>query len=133
MIKSEEESLATLDVTSVNLFSGEVDIMKAGAPLTYIKRKGRVTRLDMPSLPVGILNNVKFSKERIKLSEGDWVLMVSDGALFGNDSWIEDLLAGWNEGHASKLAKEVISGAESRRNDGHDDDISAIAIKLIHS
>lgn len=133
MIKSEEESLATLDIASVNLFSGEVDFMKAGAPLTYIKRKGRVTRLDMPSLPVGILNSVKFSRERMKLSEGDWILMVSDGALFGNDSWIEDMLAGWNEGQASKLAKEVISGAENRRNDGHDDDISAIAIKIIKS
>lgn len=38
MIKSEDESMATLDVLDFNLFTGKAELMKAGACTTYIKR-----------------------------------------------------------------------------------------------
>lgn len=38
MVKSEDESLSTLDVTSFDLYTGKVTLRKAGAPVTYIKK-----------------------------------------------------------------------------------------------
>jgi len=38
MIKSEDESLSTLDVTSVDLYTGRVTVRKAGAPITFIRK-----------------------------------------------------------------------------------------------
>lgn len=131
MIKSEDESMATLDVANINLFSGKVDLMKAGACVTYIKKNSRIIRKDMSSLPIGILNEVRFAKESITLSHGDIILMVSDGAVFYDDKWIENKLCKFSDGDVEEFAASIVDEAKKRRNDGHDDDITAIAIRLI--
>lgn len=130
MAKSEEESTATLDVLEVNLFSGKISMMKAGAPTTFVRRAGRVYEREFSSLPVGILNGVTFKKEELTLHEGDVMLMVSDGALVGDDNWIQKMLLNWDDTPSADFASEVVNEAMKRRRGGHDDDITAIAIKL---
>lgn len=131
MVKSEDESLATLDVVNINLFSGKTTFFKAGAPLTFVKRGGRILKRENASLPAGILNDIKFAKDSLNLHHGDRVLMVSDGALFADDAWLCDMLKSWNEASAKDFASLVINEAIKRRNDGYDDDITAIAINII--
>lgn len=131
MVKSEDESLATLDVVDINLFTGKVTLMKAGAPLTYIKKNGHIIKKQGESLPAGILNNIKFSKESMGLSSGDWIVMISDGAVHKDDQWLDSLIKTWNQASASELAQKIVQESANRRTDGHDDDITAIAIKLI--
>ncbi len=131
MVKSEDESLATLDVTDINLYSGKATFFKAGAPLTLVRRAGRIIRRESPSLPAGILSEVKFAKESLTLHHGDRILMVSDGALFSDDAWICDMLKGWQEASAKDFASLIVNEAISRRSDGFDDDITAVAINII--
>lgn len=131
MAKSEQETLATLDVTDINLFSGKVTFFKAGAPLTFVKRGGRILKRECPSLPAGILTDVKFAKDSLTLRHGDRILMVSDGALFNDDAWLCEMLNSWCEASAKDFASLVINEAIKRRNDGYDDDITAIAINII--
>lgn len=133
MVKSEDESLATLDVADINLFTGRVTLMKAGAPATFVKKNSRVIQKRMESLPTGILNDVKFSKDSISLSAEDWVIMISDGAVQKEEKWLENLIQSWNRGSAAELAQTIVQEAAKRRNDGHDDDITAIAIRLVEN
>ena len=135
MIKSEDESLSTVDLAGVDLFTGGVTLKKAGAPLTYIKKNGRLTTREMPSLPAGILNNIKFSfsSDTIKLGAGDMVVMVSDGVITGDERWLERLIRSWNEGSAQDLAQAVVQEAIRRRAETRDDDITAVAIRLVES
>lgn len=133
MIKSEEESMATLDVVDFNLFSGKAEILKAGACTTYVKKNSKLYRKDMSSLPVGILNEVKFAKEAISLTADDIILMVSDGAMVSDDRWIEKLLLTWGDKSMEELAAVVVDEAIKRRNDGHDDDITALAVRVVEN
>lgn len=133
MIKSEEESMATLDVADINLFTGKVSFYKAGAPVTYVRKCGRVHRREFPSLPVGILNEVKFAKDAVTLHEGDVMLMVSDGAIMGDDKWLEDLVRTWNEVSCQDFASLVVNEAMKRRQNTHDDDITAIAVRIVEN
>lgn len=133
MIKSEEESMATLDVADINLFSGKVNFYKAGAPVTYVRKCGRVHRREFPSLPVGILNEVKFAKDAITLHEGDVMLMVSDGAITGDDKWLEDLVRTWNDASSQDFASLVVNEAMKHRQNTHDDDITAIAVRIVEN
>lgn len=41
-------------------------------------------------MPAGILKGVDFAKSRLKLHEGDWIVMMSDGMLLGGSEWIFD-------------------------------------------
>lgn len=133
MIKSEDESLATLDMVDFNLFTGRLQLLKAGACTTYVKRNARIVTKDMPSLPLGILNEARFVKEDLTLSKDDWIVMVSDGALIGPPEWIEKLIMGFHRGSAEDLAARIVEEAATRRKADHDDDITAIAMRVIES
>ena len=133
MIKSEEESLATMDLMDFNCFTGRVGLMKAGACATYIKRNGKLLQKEMPSLPLGILNEARFSKEDVVLTKDDWIVMVSDGVMIGSPEWIERLILTWREGSAEQLAAQIVKEAQKRRKNDHDDDITAIAMRVVEN
>ena len=133
MIKSEDESLSTVDLASVDLYSGELVLKKAGAAMSYIRRGGRVITRELPSLPAGILNNIKFSTDSLNLSAGDMVVMVSDGVVTGDEKWLERLIRTWHKGSAQELAQAVVEEAIRRRAEIRDDDITAVAMRVVES
>lgn len=133
MVKSGDESLATLDVMSLDLFTGDCELLKAGAPLTFVKKNGKVLRYNSTSLPAGILTDIKFSHERLNLNPDDTVVMLSDGAVATGDGWLESMIESWNGESTQDFAKSVIEEARSRRTDGYDDDITVIAMRLIEN
>jgi stage II sporulation protein E len=56
--------------------------------------------------------------------------MVSDGAFTGEERWLENLIKSYEDGTCQDLAKKVVEEAIKRRNDGHDDDVTAVVLKL---
>ena len=130
IVKSEDEFLSTLDVLCVDLFTGKVDFLKAGAPFTLIKQKGDVKKIDMPSLPIGILKDVEFSVSSEKLFNHDKVLMFSDGALY-KEEWIFDELKNWHDEDSQLFAEKIVDKAAKLRETESDDDITVVAIHLV--
>ncbi len=130
MVKSGDESLATLDITSVDLYSGNVNFMKAGAALTFIRKAGDMYRVETPSLPVGILSEIEFAYTEDTLSEGDIIVMVSDGAIATGEEWIEHIIISWEDKSMQQLADLINDEATARRSDGHDDDITVITMQI---
>ena len=133
MIKSEEESLATLDMLDFNLFTGKARLMKAGACTTYIKKNSKLIKKDLPSLPLGILNESKLMKDDVTLTADDMIVMVSDGVMIGSVEWLEKLILTFREGSAEQLASCIVEEAGKRRQNDHDDDITAIALRVIEN
>ena len=131
--QSEDESLSTVDLASVDLYNGELTLKKAGAAMTFIRRGGRVITREMPSLPAGILNNIKFSTDTLNLSAGDMVVMVSDGVVTGDEKWLERLIRTWHKGSAQELAQAVVEEAIRRRDQIRDDDITAVAMRVVEN
>ncbi len=130
MVKCREESLATLDVAVIDTHSGRLDSYKAGAAVTLLKSAGRVSRLDRAGLPVGILPQIGFEHSHDTLSEGDVLLMVSDGALSDGVAALEVQLRDWpHTGDMQGLAQAVTAAARAAE-EGHSDDITAIALRL---
>ena len=128
LVKSREESLATLDVAVVDTHTGRLDLYKAGAASTILKSGGRVSRLEHTGLPLGILPEVGFAHSRDTLSEGDVLLMVSDGALCGGLAAVEEMVAA-HTGEMQTLAQTVADTAVGAAGD-HPDDITVIALRL---
>ncbi len=130
LFKSTDESLATVDISSIDLFTGKVELLKVGAAPTVIRRNGRTGKAQSTSLPVGILKDVGFDKATVNLRAGDILLMMSDGAVSAGTDWICAELESYRDGDAEKLAERIVRLAKSRRSDGHDDDITVIAAIL---
>lgn len=132
MVKSEDESLATLDVLSVDLFSGRIRSLKAGAAVSLLCSKGRVSRLERSSLPVGILRDIAFEKQTDTLTDGDILLLCSDGALTDGVAWIEQELQAFNADESSPqmLAQRICSAARERQRGKRQDDVTVLAFRL---
>ena len=130
MVKSEDESLATLDIISTDLYNGKTDFFKAGAAVSFIRKANRMYKVETPSLPLGILPDVEFTCTEDNLHSGDIIVMLSDGALYMGDEWIEHIISSWENKPMQELADLINDEATSRRNDGHDDDITVIAMKI---
>lgn len=132
MVKSGDESIATLDVISINLFSGEAVFKKAGAAFTYIRHGENIIKIDVPSLPAGILTKIKFGCETMQLFDDDRIIMVSDGVTAGGDKWLMREISQWGEENEREFAERMVEQAQFRRSDGHDDDITVLAMRILH-
>lgn len=130
MLKSEDESFATLDIASIDLYSGETELFKAGAPPTYLRRRGRTERVVQRSLPVGILENAGFAQSCAKLGHNDLLVMISDGVVVEDDVWLMRAITQYEGGSMSAFSKALAQMAKRHRNDGHDDDITVLAAHL---
>ncbi len=130
MVKSGAETLSTLDVAAIDLFTGEIQLMKAGAPISYVRKGDAVHRLDAISLPVGILEEAVFCKTSARIGEGDLLVMFSDGAVAAGEEWVAQVIKTWKGSEPSQLANLIVEKAAQYRADGRDDDITALVIRL---
>ena len=130
LFKSTDESLATVDIASIDLFTGQVELYKAGAAPTLIRRSGRTGKAVSTSLPAGILREISFDKAVIKCKIGDIVVLMSDGASFEGTDWIKGEIENWSDGTAEELAERICEGAKRRRSDNHLDDITVMTAIL---
>ena len=87
-LKSDEESVATLDLISADLYTGRSVVYKAGACPTFVVRSGKAELVDGNSLPVGILSQVTGQKKILNLYENELVVLVSDGVLTDGTGWV---------------------------------------------
>lgn len=132
MAKSEDESLATLDIVDINLFSGDVRMLKAGAGASLLYSKGRISRIEESSLPLGILRELTFAQTRDRLVEGDILITMSDGVSNEGMSWVEDIVKAYSPGvecDLSELADAIATGARERQGTD-EDDITVLVAQL---
>jgi stage II sporulation protein E len=132
MVKSEDESLATLDLAEINLFTGDVRLLKAGAGASLLYSKNRIYRIDDSSLPLGILREIKFAQTMDRMVDGDLLITMSDGVSNEGLSWVEDIL---QEFHATEsqdlcaLAEQIAKEAQKRQGE-EADDITVLVAQL---
>ena len=130
-VKSDDESLATLDIAKFDLYLGEAEFLKAGAAASFVKRGDSVVRLESKSLPIGIVQNVKFGKSNIKVGNGDVILIVSDGVVETGEEWLEAELELNGNRTAKELSERILREARRRNIRGHTDDMTVMAAKII--
>ncbi len=130
LFKSTDESLATVDIASIDLFTGQTRLYKAGAAPTIVRRSGKTGKAESTSLPAGILREIGFDKASVKCKVGDIVVLMSDGVSGSGTDWIRAEIEAWRDGSAQDLATHLCSCAKRRRNDNHDDDITVMTAIL---
>jgi len=130
LVKSGEESLATLDAAVIDLYTGKTDLYKAGAAPTILRQGKRAGSVESISSPAGILNGTSFEHSTVTLKEGDWLVMLSDGATAAGVDWITEEVEHYAQENPGQLAERLERAARLRRNDGRSDDITVICVRL---
>ncbi len=79
VLKSAEESFATMDLFSINTHTLEGEFMKVGAATSFIKRGNAVRAFRAGTLPVGVLPAPDTARLPVKITPGDMIVMLTDG------------------------------------------------------
>ena len=133
LLKSAEESLATADAVSVNLYTGKTDFYKAGAAPSFIMKRGHISKIGSSGVPAGILGGVDYEESCAILSAGDMVVMVTDGVTDSGEEWLPSEIRALAEKPPEEIAASLADTAKKRRSDGHSDDITVMVMKLFDS
>lgn len=129
MVKSSDESFATLDICKVDLYTGGTTIYKAGGADSFIKSGKTVTKIHGSSLPVGVAANPNVSSHSFIVGEDDVIIMTSDGADL-SEKWLEQAFAKDSGGNINELVKTVAGAARFNCEKGREDDISIVALQI---
>lgn len=126
---------STVDLLAVNLYTGEAELYKIGSAETVINTGDEVRAISSVSAPIGILSDIKFDKKKLKLREGDIVLMMTDGITeagyaASRTDWIKNIIIRPFD-DMEKLTHEVMDTALSKSRNLAKDDMSIIAIRFI--
>ena len=136
LIKSDDENYATLDISIINQYTGEVEFLKVGAVSTFIKYKDRVDIIRNSSLPAGILNKVDVEFNRRKIGDGDFVIMVTDGVLDANvsdldkEKWLAELINDIDTRNPQKIADSIIESCSLKSKGQFADDMTILVAKV---
>lgn len=130
IVRSGEESLATLDMAVANLYTGEVVFYKAGAGFSVAEKHMKLLRIDKPSLPVGILRDVAFEKIELNLRDGDCFVLMSDGVTEEALSSWKNILRSAEYAEGNELAEKLAKAAHLNAEKDSSDDITVVTAAL---
>lgn len=136
VLKSSDDSFATIDMSLIDLFSGEVEFVKVGAVPTFIKKKERIETIKSASLPAGILSDLEVELVHKKVDSGDFIIMISDGILdsfnLQNDSENEllDYISQVDTINPQEMAKSILDKAYSNCGQNPIDDMIVLVAKV---
>jgi stage II sporulation protein E len=131
VLKSSEESFSTLDICSVDMYTGRAEFIKIGAAETFILRDGHVSVISSASLPIGMLNDVDLEITERELKHGDIILMLTDGVTSASEEdWLKPALKNCRYTSPQDLADHLLSEAEKHSRDGPKDDMTILAARV---
>ena len=126
-----EESLSTLDVLKINLYTGNATFYKAGSTKSLLLRKGKLQSVAPASMPLGILEVCHFASVKGKLSPDDLVLIASDGIFDSADQKVSAAFLQNGEKSMPQLSEKLLKVAKEFTPKKHVDDMTVFTLKFL--
>ena len=132
----DEDMYATMDLSILDLYKGNIEIVKNGACPTYIKRNKEVEIIKSNTLPTGIINDIEFESFEKDIKEGDIIVMCSDGITESNEDlqnkeiWLKYFMEELQTEDVQQIADLIISEAIDNNYGKEKDDMTVIVAKI---
>lgn len=130
-VKAWEESFATVDISIINLCTGNLKIIKAGASATYLVRGEQLKKLEASSLPIGIIQEVNPATINLNLKPNDILISASDGVVDEALESLRQIALSDKKASAKELAEKMVRSARQFAIENHCDDITIVVSKFI--
>ncbi len=135
-LKSSKDTFATLDMCTIDLYTGFCEILKIGAVSTLILHNNKVDIIKSNSLPVGVLNNIEPEIRKKKLSKGDIIVMYTDGVIdstntiVNKESWIANILLENKSTNPEDIANAIFEKTKENYKNNIKDDITILVARI---
>ena len=133
VLRSDGKTFSTIDITSVDLYSGVCEFLKIGAAASFIKRGNWVECITSTSLPAGIFQQTDCEKTSRKLYDGDMIVMVTDGVLDvlpveHQEKMMKDIILEHETNNPKELADYIVSRVRQYKNGRFCDDMTVLTV-----
>ena len=135
VLRTDGKTFSTIDISSIDLYSGVCEFLKIGAATSFIRRGSWVETITSTSLPAGIFQKTDFEKTCRKLYDGDMVVMVTDGVLDvlpveHQEKLMKDIILEHPTNNPKELADYIISRVRQYKNGRFCDDMTVLVIGI---
>lgn len=131
----ENSNMSTLDLCSMDLYSGECHFVKVGSASSYIKRQHLVDRISSGNLPMGVFKKPDLEAVGRTLMDGDYIVMISDGVLdalsqgIGEDM-LSELIGNTNLENPGEMANAILNFCIHQSRGKIRDDMTVLVIGI---
>ena len=138
VLGSDGKTFSTIDISAINLYSGECEFLKIGAASSFIRRGSCVECITSTSLPAGIFQQTDFVQTSRKLCDGDLLIMVTDGVLDvlpleHQEKMIKDIILEHPTDNPKELAQYMMNRVRQYKNDRRCDDMTILVLGIWNS
>ena len=134
-LRTQGKRFVTLDIGTIDLFTGAADSVKCGAAPSFVRAVDgdgavRVRRILGSTLPAGLEESGEMDVTQFRMGDGDALVLLSDGIVDADGSdagWVEELMASSMHLSARELAARIVLEGSAR---GAPDDMSTAVIYL---
>lgn len=135
VLQSDSKSFSTIDMGILNLFEGSCDFIKLGAATTFIKRGEEYLTVESSSLPAGMFQKIEVESEQMKMEDGDYIIMVSDGVLDcfpyeEKEACMEFLLSEIKSSNPQEIANQLLRKIEEMEDGKRSDDMTVLVVGM---
>ncbi len=136
LMREDNESFTTLDICTVDLYSGKTEFIKIGAVSTVIAHTGGTETIRSSTLPAGILGQVDTDTRTRFLEKGDVIVMMTDGVLdstgnvIRNEDWLVDIIEKRHTNNPKILAESILNKAIENSQGTVRDDMTVLVSSL---
>lgn len=130
MVKSSDESFATMDVCRINLYNGEIALYKAGSASTFVRCGNEFAELTGDGMPLGVETDAQYSEKRFTAAAGDIIIMASDGAEI-DKKWLCNILMRDRNPDLNAIIDTIGEALRLSAEKGKEDDITVIGVKIV--
>lgn len=134
-LRSDGKTFSTIDISSIDLYSGVCEFLKIGAATSFIRRGNWVETITSTSLPAGIFQKTDLERTCRKLYDGDMIVMVTDGVLDvlpqeHQEQLMKDIILEHPTNNPKELADYLLSRVRQYQNGRFCDDMTILAVGI---
>ena len=131
-------NMSTLDVCSLDLYTGQCEFRKLGAAMSFIKSSMYVEPIALHRLPLGIFFRNEDECITREMMDGDYLVMVTDGVLDAfSGVECEDLLAQYlrdmRDCSPAEIAQRILQFALKSASGHIRDDMTILVLEIFQS
>ncbi len=135
LVSGEGKNMSTLDLCSIDLYTGNARFLKVGAAYGMLKRDGYVEKIPSISLPLGVFYELEMNEYKKQLLDGDYVFLFSDGILDyfcgeEGETFLKETIAGISYKRPSEMAGYIMKHAIAASKGNIKDDMTVLVMGI---
>lgn len=81
VLQPEERVFSTVDVASIDLYTGVCEFLKVGACVSFLKKENSVECIHGAGLPAGAATQIPLEPFRVRMYDGNVLFLMTDGVI----------------------------------------------------